>query len=347
MPRTGQLLWGPVNRTYPIFHEVTRVAIGEKWYVSHDKDTNEAYVYSLETGNQIGGVLQLVGNNLGHISRGGAIAYGKGFIWDFGGNVYAIDLETGTLAWYYHRGTTGYATPYGINPIWHFGSHSIADGKLFLSEGRMYDPPMFPGAQKLAINVTDGSLVWSVLGFYGREPGAIADGYLVGYNSYDAQIYVYGKGPTSTTATITQDVLPFGTSVLIKGTVTDISAGTADEDRSARFANGVAAVSEESQKMWMEYVYMQQPKPDNATGVLVDLYVMDSNNNYRPIGTTTTDTNGLYSLLWTPDIEGKYTVFASFGGSESYWPSQATTVFAVDAPAPTPTPLPITERVDS
>ena len=52
----------------------------------------------------------------------------------------------------------------------------------------------------------------------------------------------------------------------------------------------------------------------------------------------------MYSLLWTPDIEGKYTVFATFGGSESYWPSQATTVFAVDPPAPTPTPLPITNE---
>ena len=155
---------------------------------------------------------------------------------------------------------------------------------------------------------------------------------------------MFGKGPTSTTATIAQDVVPFGTSVVIKGTVLDISAGTTGADRSARFPNGVAAVSEESQSAWMEYVYMQQPKPDNATGVLVDLYVIDSNNNYRPIGTTTTDTNGMYSLLWTPDIEGKYTVFASFGGSESYWPSDATTVFAVDAPAPTSTLLPLTEE---
>ena len=144
--------------------------------------------------------------------------------------MYAIDLETGTLAWYYHRGTTGYATPYGINPIWHFGSHSIADGKLFLSEGRMYDPPLFPGAQKLAINVTDGSLVWSVLGFYGREPSAIADGYMVGYNSYDAQIYVYGKGPNFHYSYNHARRITFGTSVLIKGTVTDISAGTADDD---------------------------------------------------------------------------------------------------------------------
>jgi hypothetical protein len=342
--RTGEKLWGPVNRTYPVWHEVSVIARGEEWYLSHDKDTNTAYAYSLKTGQQSGSPLHLEGNALGYISRGAAIAYGKGYIFDFGGNVYAIDMATGTLAWRIIPRETGYSTPYGVNPIWHFGSHSIADGKLFLSEGRMYDPPLFPGARKLAINVTDGSLVWSVLGFYARICSAIADGYLVGWNSYDSQIYVFGKGPTSTTATIAQDVVPFGTSVVIKGTVLDISAGTTDADRSARFPNGVAAVSEESQSAWMEYVYMQQPKPDNATGVLVDLYVIDSNNNYRPIGTTTTDTNGMYSLLWTPDIEGKYTVFASFGGSESYWSSDATTVFAVDAPAPTSTPLPLTEE---
>ena len=49
---------------------------------------------------------------------------------------------------------------------------------------------------------------------------------------------------------------------------------------------------------------------------------------------------GFYSYKWKPDIDGKYTVYAKFGGSESYWPSQATTAFAVDAAAPTATPQP-------
>jgi hypothetical protein len=39
-----------------------------------------------------------------------------------------------------------------------------------------------------------------------------------------------------------------------------------------------------------------------------------------------------------PDIEGQYTVYVSFAGSESYCPSHAVTSFEVD---PTPaTPLP-------
>ena len=150
------------------------------------------------------------GNALSTLARGGAIAYGKCYIWDFGGYVNAIDLETGTLSWTYVPKSVGYDTPYGIYPFWHFGSHSIADGKLFLSESRMYDPPLFPDAHRIAINCTDGSLVWSVLDFDGREPSAIADGYLVAWNSYDCQIYTFGKGPTSTEANVQQNVVPFG-----------------------------------------------------------------------------------------------------------------------------------------
>ncbi len=127
---------------------------------------------------------------------------------------------------------------------------------------------------------------------------------------------------------------------MISGTVLDKAAGTTDKDRSARFPTGVACVSDESQEAWMEYVYMQQPRPTNATGVTVELYVLDSNGNYRSIGTTTTDLNGVYSYNWMPDVEGKYSVYAVFSGSESYYPSQATTAFAVDPAQATPTPEP-------
>ena len=46
---------------------------------------------------------------------------------------------------------------------------------------------------------------------------------------------------------------------------------------------------------------------------------------------------------WKPDVPGKYTVIATFKGSESYWPSHAETAFAVDEAPPTqttPTPTP-------
>ena len=48
--------------------------------------------------------------------------------------------------------------------------------------------------------------------------------------------------------------------------------------------------------------------------------------------------DGTFSLTWMPDIAGDYTVYASFAGSNSYWPSHAMTTFVVDAAAATPTP---------
>ena len=54
----------------------------------------------------------------------------------------------------------------------------------------------------------------------------------------------------------------------------------------------------------MEAVYMQQPMPTNATGVPVTFSVVDSNGNYRQIGTTTSDASGTFAFtFWTPDIQ--------------------------------------------
>ncbi len=147
-----------------------------------------------------------------------------------------------------------------------------------------------------AINCTDGSLVWRVLGFYGREPSAIADGYMVGYNSYDAKIYTFGKGPTQLTVNAPQTGIEYGKSLIISGTITDISSGSKQNEQAARFPNGLPCVSDESMSKWMEYVYMQQPKPENATGVPIRINAIDANNNYRTIGTTVSTTEGYFSL---------------------------------------------------
>ena len=147
-----------------------------------------------------------------------------------------------------------------------------------------------------------------------------------------------GKGPSSTTITASPKVSMFGDSVLIEGTVMDTAAGTQQSQQIARFPNGVPAVSDASMADWMAYVYMQKPRPTNTIGVPITLSVIDSNGNYRDIGTTASNTDGSFAFNWKPDIEGTYTVYASFGGSESYWPSHSVTAFAVDAAAPTPAP---------
>jgi hypothetical protein len=129
---------------------------------------------------------------------------------------------------------------------------------------------------------------------------------------------------------------------VIRGTVADIAAGTQQVQAAARFPNGVPAVSDASMSQWMEYVYMQKPRPTDTVGLPVVISVTDANNNTRPIGTAVSDANGVFSYTWTPDISGSYTVVASFAGSESYYPSHAETSFVVSAAAPTASPFPET-----
>jgi hypothetical protein len=196
------------------------------------------------------------------------------------------------------------------------------------------------------LNATTGEEIWTIPfhGSSGYVPWgyAVADGYLIGLNLFDEQIYCFGKGPSETTITAPDLSVELGKSLTIKGTVTDISAGTNQAEQAARFPNGVPVVSDDSMSAWMQYVYQQKPRPTNTTGVTVNLHVIDSNNNFRDIGTATTNDDGFFSLNWKPDVSGKYTVYATFDGSESYWPSHAVTAFSVDDAAPTSSPAPVT-----
>jgi hypothetical protein len=89
---------------------------------------------------------------------------------------------------------------------------------------------------------------------------------------------------------------------------------------------------------FMEYVYMQMPKPYNTTGVEVVVNVLDPNGNYYEVARTTTDADGFYKASFAPEVPGEYTLIASFQGSNSYWPSQSKTAIKVDeAPAASPT----------
>jgi hypothetical protein len=138
------------------------------------------------------------------------------------------------------------------------------------------------------------------------------------------------------TVTAPDASVELGKSLVVRGTVMDTSAGTKQTQIAVRFPSGVPAVSDASMSAWMEYVYMQKPRPTDIIGVEVTLSVLDSNNNYRDIGKATTNSDGFFTFNWKPDIEGQYTVYASFAGSESYWPSHAVSSFAVDPAPPAP-----------
>jgi hypothetical protein len=212
---------------------------------------------------------------------------------------------------------------------------------LYLSEGHEYSPPLFHGAQFLAINGTNGKLIWSELGF--EDTGAeVSYNIITGFNSYDGQVYAYGQGPSKTTVTVPDPVTNVNAPVVITGSVTDVSAGASQQAVASNFPNGLPCVSDASMSAFMEAVYEQQSMPTNVTGVPVSLYVLDSNNNYRLIGTTTTNALGNFGYTWHPDIAGNYTVTAIFAGSGGYYPSSASTYFwaspAVASPTPTATP---------
>jgi hypothetical protein len=212
---------------------------------------------------------------------------------------------------------------------------------LYLSEGHEYSPPLFHGALELALNATTGQLVWDNLGFdvTGTE---ITYGILTTYNAYDGQIYGYGQGPSKTTVTAVNPVAATSTPVVISGTVTDVSAGASQEAVAANFPNGLPCVSDASMTQWMEYVYEQQPRPTNATGVPVTLTAVDPNGNTVTLGKTTSDASGFYTLTYTPTIAGNYTVIATFGGTGAYYGSYAESSFIATNPpattAPTATP---------
>jgi hypothetical protein len=273
--------------------------------------------------------------------REGVMAYGILFISGYGGEIFAYSTNNGTLLWKFSdTSTTTYNTgiPWGLQPL-HIAA--MADNKVFAFAGE-HSPntPLYKGNRHFAVDIFTGEKVWDIFGWSSSglgtaiAPVAIADGYLVFLNAYDGQIYTIGKGPSATTVIAPDLGAPLGRSVTIKGTVMDIAAGTTQNEQAARFPNGVPAVSDESMTEWMEYVYQQKPKPTSTVGVPVKLTIIDPNSNTHEM-TVTSDSLGVYSLMYEPPVPGKYTVIATFEGSESYWPSQAETAFSVDeAPSP-------------
>jgi hypothetical protein len=342
----GHKLWGVLNRTEVPF---SIVYFGGVWsgsgaYVELTESTLSITGYSLTTGQKLWGPTAL--SNPSPFSTLGAnaiVANGYIYIWLYGGDVYSYNILTGAMKWEYHTPPAGFESPYGRNSIWTFTVGTIADGKLFVPEGHMYSPPLFHKAQQLALNLTTGEVVWSIDAFDVTSGPAISDGVMVTLNAYDNQIYGYGKGPTKLTVSGPDVGSTIDVPVMIKGTITDISAGSQQQAVAANFPNGLPCVSDESMTDWMMFAYMQQPCPSTITGVPITIDVIDSNNNYRTIGTTTSDTAGTFRFTWTPDITGDYTVIATFAGSESYYSAYANDGFTVlpapEATAP-PTPPP-------
>ena len=97
---------------------------------------------------------------------------------------------------------------------------------------------------------------------------------------------------------------------MITGTVTDqTTTGRRNANYNFDFTlQGTPAISDASMGRWMEYMFENQAKPTNATGVPVSLSAIDPNGNMVSIGTVTSDINGNYGLAFKPDVPGTYQI---------------------------------------
>jgi outer membrane protein assembly factor BamB len=290
------------------------------------KETMQWYGYDLNSGTVIWGpsAAQASMDMYSMRSAGaGRIAYGKLFSAGYAGILYAYDIKTGKSLWTSPLNSAGTEAPYAYWPVGSGAGISIADHKVFVTTGEhSVTQPMYRDWSIYAFDTETGKNLWNTTGLMATL--ALADGYAVGLDGMDMQIYNYGKGQTATTISAAPKVMTQGSTVLIEGSVTDQSPGAKD----------TPAISDNDMTAWMQYIYKQQPMPTNAKGVTVKLSVLDPNGNTQVIGNATSDIKGNYAFAWTPPVPGVYTVTATFEGSGSYFGSTEDTHFAVSAAAP-------------
>jgi len=335
--QTGQQMWIQ-NRTLPsgITNYCLMGEISQGVYPEFHENSMQWYGYSIYTGQQVWGPSQPYPNAWGSEPSSPpkyeTDAYGNIYAMSVDG-IHCLNITNGQLLWNFAGDSSGVETSTPTYPFMQ-SAQVIADGKVFAASSIQYGDPVYRGAKLYAIDAMSGQKIWSVDGFF-TSGMAVADGYLVGFNGYDNSIYCFGKGQSATTVSVPDTAIPKGTPVLVKGTITDQSPGTTCLGIPAK---GTPAISDASMSDWMAYLYEQQPEPNNATGVSVTLSVFDPNNNTYTVSTTTSDLGGNFGIEWTPPVPGLYKLTATFAGSNSYYSSQAETMFVV-SPASSAVPL--------
>jgi len=317
----GQLMWqksytSNEGATYTLAAASVQDGIFAIWA----SETRQWHGYDINNGNELW-VTDPQGAWDMTVSTVGNIASGKLFSCGYAGILYAYDVHTGQTSWTYAaKDPTYLESKWGGNYI--LEHQIIADGKIYVFSGEHSpDNPPERGAPFLCIDIETGTLLWEIpfyLSHWARNP-AMADGTIVYMNAYDNQIYAFGKGQSEITVSAPQTAVPSGSSIVLTGAVTDQSSG----------AKGTPAISDDSMDSWMQYLYMQEPIPAEASGVAVRLTAIDSAGNSHDIATTASDMSGTFAALWTPQTEGLYKIVATFEGSGAYYASYAETAMSV------------------
>ncbi|KON32923.1 MAG: hypothetical protein AC479_06220 [miscellaneous Crenarchaeota group-6 archaeon AD8-1] len=291
--------------------------------------------YSIQTGEEIWRTEPTSDVGWGYFTYQFMIAYGNLLMAGYDGYLRAFDITDGSLSWEFYFGDVGLETAYNTLP--NYSGFNIADGKIYITnDEHSPDSVLWRGSKLWVVDAYTGEEVWSIAGM--MRHGAISDGVYTVLNSYDGQVYTFGKGPSKITveAPLTEVIL--GEKVIIMGSIMDQSIGQMD----------TPCVSDDDMSAWMEYLHMNKPIPSDAKGVEITLDVIDANGNYRNIGTATSDLSGKYRLVWEPEIPGDYTIIATFVGSDSYDSSfDEAFIYVEEAPQstapPDATPAPMTD----
>ena len=313
-------------------------------FVMRNKESTQMYGYSLTTGSLMWGPTPKANawDSFQYPNTGTQFnaANGLFYIYNMAGIVYCFNITTGAPVWASSTNPAGSDSPY---PNWPFGAAAgskiavIADGKFYLTTDEHSETvPVYQGWGTYCWDAYTGANLWNITGVFGTNP-IVADGYMLTLNSMNQQIMAFGKGLSATTVTASPGL---GNVITLQGTVTDQSPGKTCIGIPTA---GTPAIADKDMTAWMQYLYLQSPKPTDATGVPVKLSYIDPNGNSYDIATTTSDISGHYSYQFAPTIPGLYTVLASFGGSDSYYSSTSETSFtyAPTVSAATPSPAPV------
>ncbi|MCW4022655.1 MAG: hypothetical protein ACOWW1_07535 [archaeon] len=343
--------WAEGNLTFPgrsggwvAFNNQDNVA------VIGTKEKCDWYGFSLETGKCMWGPTDPQNYLDSYFGDGRFIANGKFYSVGVSGIVYCYNVQTGTLLWTYEA-SDPYSEILWANNWW-LEPMFLTDGKLYLGHAE-HSPinPMPRGAPFICLDADTGDVIWRADGLL-REThwGAIAiigDSIIASMNTYDQRIYALAKGPSEITVNSETNGVNVGNYALVTGTALDVSPGTTSTALSIRFPNGVPVVADEHMTEWMKYVYQQFECPADATGVSVTVEAVDPNGNYQYLGTTTSDIYGNFGFSFKPEVEGQYTIIATFGGSKAYYGSTSTTYLVVNPATSASIPIDTEEPIDS
>jgi hypothetical protein len=265
----------------------------------------------------------------------GVVAYGMLYQPGYDGYEHAINMTTGVQQWVSITRAGGLEMPEPAYPA--VGSiaagPTINMGEVFTTTTKAYETqPAYRGHCLYAYNALTGAQNWNISGEFAYQSIEVADGIMLAFNTYDGREYAFGMGQTATTVTAPMTSITAGSNVVIQGTVTDQTPG---------ITKGTPAISDTWMTPWMQYLYMDQPYPTQATGVTVQIAAIDPNNNFITIGNATSDITGSYHYTWTPpNIPGTYTIIATFNADNSYYGSSAETSTVI-APPTSATAAPI------